>query len=109
MKLLENKKSGWGFNLNVINELFTDFCNENMWHFLENYEGDKKIHFIRAGKNKSWTPEVLFRFSEIMKKNELNGRKNILLHTMPHVGHWIHAEDLNGMLKIITAESGLNP
>ena len=108
IKILNNKKAGWAFNLSVIIELFHDFCNENMWEFLENYEGNQKIHFIRAGKNESWSPEVLNKFAMIIGKNEIMGRKNILLHTMPHVGHWIHAEDLNGMLEIIRNESGLN-
>ena len=27
--------------------------------------------------------------------------QNIQLHSMDHVGHWIHAEDLPGMLDVI--------
>ena len=105
---LKNEKAGWGFNLSVINELFHDFCNENMWEFLENYHGKQKIHFIRAGRNQSWSDDVLNRFELITEKKNVAGQKNILLHTMPNVGHWVHAEDLNGMLRIITTESGLN-
>lgn len=92
---------GWGFNLPVIQELFHDFCDTDMWHFLENYHGNGKIHFIRAGKNPSWTKSVLDRFTVIQSN------PNILLHEMPHVGHWIHAEDLNGMFVIMSKESGL--
>lgn len=92
---------GWGFNLPVIQELFDDFCDTDMWSFLENYNGQGKIHFIRAGKNPSWTKEILDRFSTIQSN------PNILLHQMPNVGHWIHAEDLNGMFQIIRKESGL--
>ena len=73
-----------------------------MWHFLETYTGSGKIHFIRAGKNPSWTNEVLDHFT-VIKSNP-----NILLHEMSDVGHWIHAEDLHGMFRIISKESGLN-
>jgi hypothetical protein len=95
-------KYEWGFNLTMIEQLFNDFCNTDMWNFLENYNGNGKIHFIRAGKNPSWTENVLHRFKGV------EGNKNILLHEMPDVGHWIHAEDLNGMFKIISKESGLH-
>ena len=92
----------WGFNLTMIEQLFNDFCDTDMWNFLENYDGNGTIHFIRAGRNPSWTNKVLERFKS------LESNKNILLHEMPDVGHWIHAEDLNGMFKIITKESGLS-
>ena len=95
-------KYEWGFNLSMIEQLFNDFCNTDMWNFLENYNGNGKIHFIRAGKNPSWTEKVLHRFKGV------EGNKNILVHEMPDVGHWIHAEDLNGMFKIISGESGLH-
>ena len=99
---IKGKKFGWGFNLTVIQELFHDFCDTDMWHFLENYNGNGKIHFIRAGKNPSWTDKVLNRFT-VLEPNP-----NILLHEMNDVGHWIHAEDLHGMFRIISRESGLN-
>ena len=95
-------KYEWGFNLTMIDQLFNDFCDTDMWSFLENYNGNGNIHFVRAGKNPSWTEKVLDRFKTV------ESNKNILLHVMPDVGHWIHAEDLNGMFKIISKESGLS-
>jgi len=44
----------------------------------------------------------LFRFEKISATNS-----NIRLHTMPNVGHWLHVEDLDGMLNVIMRESGL--
>lgn len=45
---------------------------------------------------------ILFRFDSLTTYNA-----HIHLHTMPHVGHWLHVEDLDGMLNIIMKESGL--
>ena len=30
---------------------------------------------------------------------------SVKLHTMPNVGHWMHAEDARGLLKVIQTES----
>jgi hypothetical protein len=37
----------------------------------------------------------------------VENNENISFHHMPHVGHWIHVEDLHGMYKIISEGSGL--
>ena len=39
----------WSFNLPVIKQLFADFCEQDMWSFLETFDGDGMIHFLRAG------------------------------------------------------------
>ena len=94
----------WGFDLNSITDLFHNFCDEDLWSFLDEYNSknntDSIIHFLRAGKNTAWTTDIV---------DKLNGysKKNIRLHTMPMVGHWLHAEDLRGMFSIIRKESGL--
>ena len=93
----------WGFVLPVIQDLFTDFCALDMWPFVENYDGDGTIHFLRAGRNRAWSPAVLHRFEQAQRRS--GGR--VKLHTMPHVGHWVHADDLLGLLTVVTRESGL--
>lgn len=92
----------WGFDVAVLRALFDDFCQCDMWSFLENFKGDGSIHFVRAGKNPSWTPDILAAFDALTRENT-----RIKLHTMPHVGHWLHTEDLDGLFKIISSESGI--
>lgn len=92
----------YSFDIETVSQLFEDFCERDMWGFLDNYQGSCKIHFIQAGKNRAWTAETLDRFAQLNAKNE-----NIMLHTMPHVGHWLHAEDVHGMLDIIATHSGV--
>jgi hypothetical protein len=99
---LSKREVQFSFDMAVINELFEDFCRVDMRAFLQDYQGDGKIHFIRAGKNPLWNEEVLADFDALTRKNS-----NIRLHTMSHVGHWLHAEDLDGTLSIIREHSGL--
>jgi hypothetical protein len=70
----------WSMNLETIRELFEDFRQEDLWGFLESYDGENKIHFVRAGKNRMWTPDILKKFDYITKNND-----KIRLHTMDHV------------------------
>ena len=87
----------WAFDLPVVKDLFRNFCETNMWPFLEEYDKDYPIHFVRAGRQKKWTDSVLSQFSEIERRNNA-----VKVHTMLDVGHWLHSEDLPGLLKIIT-------
>lgn len=97
----ENSKTfRWGFDLSVIHQLFESFCETDMWDFLRSYDGASVIHFVRAGRNPLWTHDVLGNFEEIARSNP-----KIRLHTMPHVGHWLHTEDLAGLLKLVSTES----
>lgn len=105
-KLDSDLKFRWCFELEVIEALFEDFCELDLSEFLNEFREtsslDTCIHFLQAGANPGWTPSVL------SDMKELTGT-NVKLHTMPNVGHWLHTEDLHGMLSIITRESGLLP
>lgn len=90
----------FSFDIDTIIELFEDYCSVDMWPFLHHYSGSSKIQFIRAGKNLLWTTDVLEQFQRLNKQNP-----NIVLHTMSHVGHWLHADDMHGTLKIISDNS----
>eukprot|EP00981_Chlorochromonas_danica_P012595 scaffold5198_cov176-Ochromonas_danica.AAC.2 len=83
--------------------------------------GKSKIVFVRAGKNKSWTEPVLSKFRELEEgvhvakevahphaghHNHTVGHHphahgNVSLVTMPHVGHWLHVEDMQGLVNIL--------
>lgn len=93
----------WVFNLKDVKQLFDSFVALDMSPFLKSYRGNGSIHFVRAGKSKKWTAEVINFFDAIIDSQEekSHGRKNIQLHSMPSAGHWLHSEDLPGLLRII--------
>jgi hypothetical protein len=39
----------WSFQFDVIKELFEDFCRLDKFDFLNNYDQNCVIHFLRAG------------------------------------------------------------
>ena len=105
VKIDERTVYQWGFQLDVITDLFHNFSNESIWEFLDEYNNNNKtnsiIHFLRAGKNLAWTDDVINRLNKY-------SNQNIRFHTMDGVGHWLHAENLRGLFNIIKKESGYN-
>jgi pimeloyl-ACP methyl ester carboxylesterase len=101
----------WGFDIDVATELFEDFIALDMWHAVHAFDGrgkahggrDAHLHFVRAGKNPLWSMgNQLERFDQVTRSNSL-----VRLHTMPHVGHWLHVEDVQGLVALLTSsESG---
>lgn len=102
-RTIEDSPCKFSFDIDTVVELFDDFCAQDVWGFLEEYDGPGKIHYLRAGRNSGWSEDVLKRFEYICSKNH-----NIQLHTMPHVGHWLHTEDLHGMIDVISKKSRLD-
>eukprot|EP01041_Mallomonas_annulata_P009043 gene9043-18725_t len=82
----------WSFDLPVLKSLFYDFCETDFWPFLNEYKHPQRINFLRAGKNPAWTPEVLKKFDDLTTSHP-----SIQLHHMPHAGHWMHVDDLQGL------------
>lgn len=90
-----------GVDIGVVKQLFASFCESDLTKFLENYRGSGHIHFVRAGRNGLWDTGGGL---EKLKRME-SGNDKIHVHTMPHVGHWLHTEDLDGLFKLITKHS----
>jgi pimeloyl-ACP methyl ester carboxylesterase len=86
------------FDLPTVQLLFQDFTQQEYWDTLEALEGRTVVHFVRAGRNASWSAEVLQQLGDIIARSS----GHVHLHTMPHVGHWLHVEDLNGLLNIMS-------
>jgi pimeloyl-ACP methyl ester carboxylesterase len=104
LKQTSDGKVTWVFDLKVVKQLFVNFIELDMRSFLEEYEGEGVIHFVRAGRSEKWTSEVLAFFNQIItqQSQQAGGHKSLQLHTMPLAGHWLHSEDLSGLLKIMS-------
>lgn len=78
-----------------------------------------QIVFVRAGRNKAWTASVLDRFNELHsgahsahphphaghRHPDANAHGNVTLLTMPDVGHWLHVDNTQGLVKILVDHS----
>lgn len=99
--LVQNTPGHWAysFDINAIVDLFDDFCNIDMWEFLESFNGNGKIHFVRAGKNRAWTTAIEQQFLLLSNNNP-----RITYQVMPNVDHWLHAENPDGVAALIASK-----
>lgn len=99
----------FSFNLDTLLKLFTNFCSTDLWPKLEEIsrcsngstaDESYEVHFVRAGKNKLWTPEVLSLFAGLRARDQ-----RFYLHNLTNAGHWVHVDDLPGLLTLIQTYS----
>ena len=123
----------FSFNLKVIDELFDDFCNLDMWDYLDPVENTPKthsqhshVHYIMAGKHGGWKEAVVSRMEQIaINRRHVNdthtdntagadvvegdpgagGGVTVKFHKMMHVGHLLHMEDMKGTVELIHTHS----
>ncbi|TFJ85874.1 hypothetical protein NSK_002694 [Nannochloropsis salina CCMP1776] len=90
----------WAFDLDVIRALFEAYtcaCYYDVMSSPGLSLHDARIDFIRAGKNEAWTPDVLARFGAL----QAGGQGQVKLHCLEQAGHWIHVDDLEGVLRLL--------
>jgi pimeloyl-ACP methyl ester carboxylesterase len=86
VQTLDDGKLVWAFDLNVVDELLDDYVKRDMWPGIEKTASpDSRVFFLRAGRNRGWTEDVLAPFKKM--KNP-----NVVLMEMPTAGHFLHAE-----------------
>lgn len=54
------------------------------------------LHVVRAGNNSNWTPDILERLQYIEQTNP-----RVHVHVLPNTGHWLHVEDLKGLVQLM--------
>jgi len=93
----------WGFDLDIIEDLLPEFGTQDfmgkLQHLVlseEEQQNSSVIHLVRGGKNTSWSMDILSKLQEIQDKS--NNR--FYLHVLPNAGHWVHVEDLPGLVKL---------
>lgn len=96
---LQRKSDGtfqFSFDLDVIQELLPEFQNQDYIGMLETVttKGGIRVDLVRGGKNKGWTEDV-------MKPLKALEGPNFGIHTLPQAGHWLHVEDLQGLLEVV--------
>ena len=93
------------FDLNVIHSVLDDFPKQPFLPMIRDCISEKKqptnhnIHVVIAGKNKEWTDDILKDLQTIKEEND--NHSLLEMHTLTKAGHWVHVDDLNGLLNII--------
>ena len=84
----ENNAFVWKFNMDVVQELFVNYCNTDMWSSLGSAAPTHvDLHLVRAMHNPFWqrptTPRLL--------KTAVRNNARLHVHDVD-AGHWLHAE-----------------
>ena len=90
----------FGFDLEVVHDILPEFGKQDFDGMLTTLlENNVKVDLIRGGKNKAWDVETLNRLEKWKRSfPHLFG-----LHVLPKAGHWVHVDDLKGLVNIITS------
>lgn len=86
----------WTFDLDGIEALLSDYKARDYWPLLER-AGGPRIEVVRALDSNLWTPHSVAR----LRRLAASGR--VGFHELADAGHWLHADNLSGLLGILTA------
>jgi pimeloyl-ACP methyl ester carboxylesterase len=90
----------FGFDLEVVHDILPEFGSQDFDGMLRALlEANVKVDLIRGGKNKAWNVETLNRLEKWTKMFP----DGFGLHVLPKAGHWVHVDDLKGLVNIITS------
>jgi len=103
-----NKHVTFSFDLLAVTQLFSDFCAIDAWPWLEAFDGrgaskdggDAFVHYVRAGKNKMWSERDVAQLDALDKRGT-----GVRYHCMEHVGHWLHVDDVEGLISLLSENS----
>jgi hypothetical protein len=76
-----------------------DTTNQGIIHHSDDHDDTTThIHLIQGRKNKAWEQtHIVDTLQDIMQKYPTF----FSIHTLPNAGHWVHVDDLRGILDII--------
>ncbi|MCB9526261.1 MAG: alpha/beta hydrolase [Myxococcales bacterium] len=84
----------WRFDLAAIEAMFADYWRCDLWPFLEAAPPSLRLNLLRAGRSDRWTPDIVARLASLHPRV-----RSPVLDT----GHWVHVEDPDGLLALLSA------
>ena len=87
----------FGFDMEVVDGIWKDFATQDFYGLLHDaVDNGINVNVVRGGKNPAWSVDIL---------RELQGIDGVHVHVLPKAGHWVHVDDLNGLVDIIQGYS----
>lgn len=96
----------WVFDLKVVEGVLEEFHKQDFVGMARDIcatgRDRSRIRMVMAGKNKSWTDEVVQSLRAIEEDEGGGGvEPNLAMHTLPDAGHWVHVDDLDGLMNLM--------
>jgi len=97
-----DKSFDWIFDLSIANELVENFSDQNFTEMIHNIttsadstnKHTSMVQLVMAGNNKLWSKEIVAELQSIPSSL-------FQMHTLEKAGHWVHVDDLEGLLKLM--------
>lgn len=87
----------FGFDLPVANDILPEFATQDFYGLLEQIlDNDIRVDLVRGGKNTGWDMGTLRQLEDMQRKHS----QNFGMHVLPKAGHWVHVDDLNGLVNL---------
>jgi len=98
-------EGGWGlrFDLDGAERLLRDYFRWDGWPTLERPRARPAVEVVRAERSDRWDPGTLARFAALPP--EVPTR----LHLLPRAGHWLHADNPDGLLALMLGQFAGEP
>ncbi|CAL5358540.1 unnamed protein product [Camellia sinensis] len=92
----------WVFDLNGIAEMYESYEATNLWKIVEDVPRGVHVNFLKAERSlHRWALEDLQRIhtAEELAADEGGG---VEMHVLEDAGHWVHADNPDGLFKILS-------
>lgn len=84
-------------DLGVIRALLTDYFERDLWSVIESPGAAREVHIVIAGRPSAVPEADNARYRALAAARP----GAVIVHDMPDAGHWLHADDPEGLLAII--------
>lgn len=88
----------WTFDLDVVGELLENYFQVDMWPWLEARRGTPDVHLLRAEHSDRLSD------ADAQRALALPPQARVTLHQLANSGHWVHADNPDGLLEILLPE-----
>jgi pimeloyl-ACP methyl ester carboxylesterase len=85
----------WKLDFDAVEELVQDYRSADLWPLAESSTRQSEIHFVVAGRSAHWTAEARERAATLAPEARVH------LHLLHSAGHWLHADDPEGLVHLI--------
>jgi pimeloyl-ACP methyl ester carboxylesterase len=87
----------FGFDLPVVHDILPEFATQDFYGLLDQViDNGIRVDLVRGGKNTGWDMTTMRQLEQIQRKHP----KHFGMHVLPKAGHWVHVEDLKGLVKL---------
>lgn len=92
----------WGFDLNGIADMYKSYETTNLWGIVENVPRGVHMNFLKAERSlHRWALEDLQRIHTAEELASDQGA-GVEMHVLEDAGHWVHADNPDGLFKILS-------